>query len=724
MKRQSRRRGITLSRDRANVILHRDSRSLKSALAPRSVAIIGASDHPNKVGGRPILYLSRFGFRGKVFPINPNRTHVQGLKAYPELSALPEAPDVAVVAVPRPHVAGAIDACADCGVEIAVVMTSGFAETANDVDVAAQGAMVARAQASGMRIVGPNSQGLANFATGAVLSFSTMFLEVEPADGPVAVISQSGIMSAVPYGLLRRRGIGVRHVHATGNDADVGLPELAAAVVQDPGVRLLLMYMETVRDPDQLAHVAQLARERDIPIVAVKAGRTARGHAAARSHTVALAADDRVVDAFFRTHGIWRADDIEDLVGAAELYLAGWRPRGRRLVVLSNSGASCVMAADSAEVLDLPLARLDDRTVAAISAELPAFATTTNPVDITAALLTNSRLFSNLLPILAEDSAAELFMIHLPVVRAGYDVDAFARDTASFAANTGKPVVVAAPQENVIERFRHLGVPTFANQTDAMHSLAQLATHVARMCPPVTAWNDVTVRLPAGSGPFLNEAESLDILRTLGLPTTPYRLCQSETEAVDAFLEFGGPVAVKGCSSEATHKSELGLVMLGVGSAIAVATAFRALQRRLDLLRLRNDGIIVAPMAEGRRELVIGAGIDPVFGPVITVGDGGKYVEVLADSALLLPPFSVGDVERALSTLRIAPILRGVRGEPPLDIEALCDTVVRLGEIATGAIGRIAALDLNPVMTRSAGEGVTIVDALIERAESVVTHAC
>ncbi len=308
-----------------------------------------------------------------------------------------------------------------------------------------------------MRVIGPNSQGLANFGTGAVLSFSTMFLEAPPQDGPVAIVSQSGGMSVVPYGLLRQRGIGVRHVHATGNDCDVNVPELASVVAEEPDLKLLLLYLESIRDAAPLAELARIARERGLPIIALKAGRTAAGQEAAKSHTGALANEDRVVDAFFEQQGIWRARDMGELVSATEIYLKGWRPQGRRLVAISNSGAVCVMAADAASAAGMPMARLSDETRAALGGILPSFATTTNPVDITAALLSNSGLFSDILPVLARDPAADAFLIGIPVAGQGYDVEAFARDSATFAAQTGKPLVTAIPQASIAARFKEHG---------------------------------------------------------------------------------------------------------------------------------------------------------------------------------------------------------------------------------------------------------------------------
>ena len=335
---------------------------LRSVLNPRSIAIIGASENPNKIGGRPLLFLSKFGYRGKVFPINPKRSEVQGFTAYPSMAALPESPEVAVIVVPGDLALQAVEECAQAGVRVAIVMASGFGETAVPEAQAQERRMVELGRAKGMRIIGPNSQGLANFGTGAVMSFSTMFLEAPPQDGPVAIVSQSGGMAVVPYGLLRSRDIGVRHVHATGNDCDVNVPELAAALAEEPDLRLLLLYLETIRDPEPFIEMARIARERGLPVVALKSGRTAAGQQAARSHTGALANEDRVVDAFFEQHGIWRAQNMADLVQASELYLKGWRPQGRRLVVISNSGAVCVLAADAATAAGMPMAQLNDDT--------------------------------------------------------------------------------------------------------------------------------------------------------------------------------------------------------------------------------------------------------------------------------------------------------------------------------------------------------------------------
>ncbi|MGE3160808.1 MAG: acetate--CoA ligase family protein [Burkholderiales bacterium] len=685
--------------------------TLRAALQPRSIAVIGASDNPHKVGGRPILYMKRYGYRGAIYPINPGRAEVQGLKAYKAIAETPEAPDLAIIAVAGDEAVRAVDECAARGVQVAVVMTSGFGELGEE-GRRAQARMAASAKAAGMRLVGPNCQGLANFATGAVANFSTVFHEIEARDGPVAIVSQSGACSQAIYILARQRGLDVRHVHATGNEADVTVADLAEEIVQEEGVQLVLLYMEAIQRPEALARAAAIARERELPIVAVKAGRTASGVRAASSHTGALASEDRVIDAFFEQHAIWRAADPQELVAAGQLYLQGGRPRGRRFVAVSNSGASCVMAADAAEEMGLELPQFDEATQAKLRQVLPAFATPSNPLDVTGALLNDSSLIGGSLEALGAADACDLLMLAIPIAGAGYDVPRFARDAAAYRERHGKALAVAAPQPEVREAFEKRGLPAFARERDAMLALGQLAEHSMLMRRrPARSRATAAPAPPAGATKYLNEAESLALLAAAGLSVVEHRLCGSEAEARAAFRDLGPRVVAKGCSASVPHKTELGLVRLGLADEEAVAKAFREFRPRLPA----GDGVLIARQVAGRRELALGARLDPCFGPVVMVGDGGIYLEALKDFRLLLPPFDEADVREALARLRIAPLLAGLRGECALDVGAYARMAVRLGEAMLGWHGAVASVDLNPVMVMEAGRGALAVDALVER---------
>ena len=697
--------------------------SLRPFLAPRSIAILGASQDPNKVGGRPLHFLKHYGFKGPIYPINPGRPEVQGVKSFKDLSSLPEVPDLVVIAVAGDQAIAAIADCARLGVKGAICITSGFGETSDPEGKAKEQRMVAAARAGGMRMVGPNTQGLANFSNGAVASFSTMFTQFEPKDGPIAVVSQSGAMSALPIGLLNERGIGVRYSLATGNDADVSILEMAKAAAEDPAIKLLLLYIEGIPRPDQLADLAETAHRQGVFIVALKSGRTPAGQRAALSHTGALANEDRVVDAAFKRVGIWRAKDTASLVSAAEMYLKGWTPTGRRFVTISGSGATGVMSADAATFAGLDMVAFDKPTRAELDNILPSFASAANPIDLTAALLSNNGLLGEILPVIARAAKADCFKVDFPVAGPGYDLPRFARDMGGFARETGKPVVVAAWQKHVAAEFRKEGCAAFPLEAEAIDALAQFVAHhelvAAAKGRPRPDWHPHDANAPEPKGRTLNEADSLALLADAGVPIVKYAVCRSEAEAEAAWKGVGGPVVVKGCSADITHKSELGLVRLKLDTAEAVRTAYSDMKAIIKKEGARFDGVIVAAMSAGRRELMIGAHRDPVFGPVVVVGEGGKYIEAMPDLQLLIPPFSAADVKAALAQLRCAPVLAGVRGEPPMDVEAFAAAAVAIGKLMGpshqgGASPKVLSLDLNPVLIDTKGctavDGVAIVE--------------
>lgn len=683
---------------------------------PSSVAVVGASDDPDKIGGRPIRYMGKFGYRGSIYPVNPTRAEVQTLPAYGSLQTLPQVPEVVIIAVAGDSAVEAVLTCAKIGVKGVVIFASGFAETDDPAAKERQRIMDDAAARARMAMVGPNTQGLASFHTGTILSFSTMFLEQPPADGPVGIVSQSGAMCGVPYGLLRRRGIGVRYAHASGNDSDVSVGELLGAVVADDEIELVLCYLESIRDPRALEDAANLANARGIPIVALVGGRSADGKRAASSHTGALANEVRIVDAFFERYGIWRATSTAELVGASEMYLQGWKPKGKRLSVVSNSGAACVLAADVASDFGIELATLSPSTCSVLDAVLPQFASKANPVDITAALLTDSSLVGKVLDPMAADDAVDACLLAIPVSGRGYDYPRFAADAATFTERAGKPLVVTSPQEPVAAAFREAGCVVFEEEYGAIAALAQFSEHRALQSRAARRRGALSRRRPSGSSVTLNEVESLSALAALGLPVVAHRLCSDPMEAAGAFETLGADrVVVKGVTADATHKSELGLVRLGLTSADEVASAARDCLAALEANALRADGVVVAVMLRGVREVLLGAHLDPIFGPVVVVGNGGKYVEAIPDVALLLPPFDVDEALRAIWGLEMAPLLRGVRDEPAATVDQWASAAVRLGEAMTAEGSDLQSVDANPFILGPVGTASVsaIVDAVV-----------
>jgi acyl-CoA synthetase (NDP forming) len=461
-------------------------------------------------------------------------------------------------------------------------------------------------------------------------------------------------------------------------------------------------------------------------VVALKSGRSAHGAKAAASHTGAIVNDDVVVDAFFERHGIWRAADVHGLINAVELYLAAAPRPAEHLVVMSHSGAVGVLCADAAEALGLPLAELSRPVIDALAGIMPSFATAQNPVDLTASLMTQGGMYPDTLAALASEPQADMFLVGVPVAGEGYDVPGMASDTARFAATHGKPTAMSAPQASVRQTFREAGVPVFAHETDAINALYQWSRHGAllKQAAARSAWEWTKLDippLPAGDAPLLSEADSLALLAGAGIPTVPYRLCRSADEAVAAWEALGPEVVVKACSAQIPHKSEHGLVFLGIQTSQQVADAWATCTERVSQMGVHVDGVIVAQRVRGRREFALGVKQDPLFGTVVMVSDGGKYVEALRDFAVLLHPFSEADVLDKLHKLRIAPILSGVRGEAPMDLDVVARTAVALGTLAAAHSPLIASIDLNPLIVGDAGQGGWAVDAVIER--QGVAHA-
>lgn len=696
-----------------------DDAWIEALMWPRSIAVIGASENPEKIGGRPIKYMKQYGFGGKLFAVNPRRSDVQGVPTYPDVASLPETPDMAMICVPGQAAVDAVQACAERGVKIGVIVSSGFGETGPE-GREKQEEMRKIASDHGMRLVGPNTQGLANFKTGAIASFATLIGEIEPRDGGVAVISQSGAMSALPFAFLSAEGIGVRYSHATGNEIDLTVADLVLAAVRDPEVKLVLAYMESVTNPDVLAAAAKVARSRGVPILVLKSGTSAMGQAAARSHTGALATENKLLDAYFEQNGILRVASMRSLVLSARIFLDADRALGNRVVAISNSGASSVMAADAAERHGLQLPRLSNETSARLTSLLPEFASGQNPIDLTAALLTNNSLFGDVLPVVTGSGEIDMVFVSLPMSGRGYDAAQFARDAASAKRDRGIPIVVSCPLEKTRKTFEEAGIATFAHDEDAMEALGQLARMTSicfeanRLQKSSTEAKRKIRRLAAGGmRTFLSEHESLGAIRELGIPVVDYILCTTAKEFGQALDKIPGPRVIKACSSMIPHKTEHGFVKLGVTDREFAFQIFDDFMARGKSLGLPLDGVIVAQMMPFEREMIVGARWDEDFGTVVVIGDGGKYVEAMPDSVVLLYPFDEEAAMRGMKRLRMAPLFEGVRGEQPLPLKAIATIASKIGAWVDRQNGHVLSVDINPLLLAK-GEKFAAADALVE----------
>ncbi len=687
--------------------------TLSPLLAPRSIAVIGASDDTSKTGGRALHYLSHFGYTGDVFAVNSKRATVQGHRTFSSPGDLPLAADLAIIAVPGMAAMEAVIACGERGVGAAIVTSSGFSE------LGVQGAkleqqMARHARCAGMRLVGPNSQGVANFATRTVASFSSLFLTYPPRDGPVAVISQSGSMSVVPYCQLREQGIGVRYCVATGNEADLSVGDFAEHVLADAEIKLVLLYLESISERHALQRAAALARERGVPMVAVKSGRSRGGQSAALSHTGALASEDRIISAFFERHGIYRADDADELVRCTRLYLKRWRPTGTRLTILTDSGASAVMLADKADQLGLEVSPFPASTQHRLIGVLPDYAVTRNPVDMTSVLRAEPDRFERVLEVIAQEDVTDLIVVAFPASGEGYDVPRLAQMAAEFCARCDLALAVAVPQPPIARLFRDAGLPTFHSETEALLALRQLVTHtrMSTYRDEIATVPEFPV-LPCGRTRLVAETEALDFFRACALSVQPFILCTTLACAKAAYRTLGPRVVMKGMARGVAHKAKLGLGALRVHDELSVETQFERLMQRQKALDLSIDGILVAKECEFDAEFAVGAKVDAVLGPVVMVGEGGRDVETGRDPKVKMAPVSVAEARAVLQRLRL--------GKPEVSgraLESLAHLVNRVSLLIEHHQHDIATLDLNPVVIDN--EAAVILDALVERSHGDV----
>ena len=694
---------------------------LSAVFRPRAIAVVGASDDPVKIGGRPLAFLLRHGYAGRVFPVNPSRATVQGLPAFPSIAAIPEAVDLAVVVVPAERVLAALEEAAAKGIRAAIVFSSGFAEV-GETGRAQQARLRALAERTGLRIIGPNCQGFAHLPSRLVATFASPFLDTGLATGPIAMVSQSGAMAGMIYEMARAAGLGLNYWVSTGNEADVQAAEILAEVVEDPETRVALCYLEDVKDAGRLRLALARAHRRGVPVFVLKSGRSAAGRRAASSHTGALAGEDAVYEAAFAEWGAIRCADPTELLTLPQAFLR-YQEAGHRVAVVSNSGGLGVLSVDLCADLGLAPAEFSPETTAVLRGALPDFAAAANPVDLTAQMLTDPGMLMRVLPALERDPGVDAIVFQIALLGAATDLARLVADVASVARHTRKVVAVSCPQRPVVDAFRAGGVLAFEDPSVALRSLACLARATLRrpgwlertaiaLPPPAVA---PTLPPGRGSGDFLNEWESQRLLAPYHLPLVDTVFISAAAAAPDAADQLGYPVVVKICSAALPHKSDVGGVALGLSDRAAVVEACRRIEAEVAARApgAATEGFLVQRQARGALELALGVKTDPVFGPVVMVGSGGILIEVLRDFRLLLTPIDAAAAREALRALRIGPLWEGVRGSGPLDLEAAVDLLVRLGEAARGLSPTVSEIDLNPVLVGRRGEGVTVLDALV-----------
>ena len=685
---------------------------LEKLFRPQSIAVVGASGDPAKLGGRVLRHLASFGYSGRLFPINLSGKPVQGHPSWPSVLELPEVPDSALIVLPAPMVARALEDCAAKGILQVQILSSGFAEEGGD-GAALQEELVRIARRHGMRFTGPNALGSISPADGFFGTFSSLLDTARPGPGRIGVATQSGAYGSHVYAAASFRGLGISRAIATGNEADLDVADCIDYLAEDAGTTVICAALEGCQDGGKLRRALLKAAAARKPVIIMKVGSTEAGAAAAATHTGSLAGEDRIIDVVFRECGAFRAASIEEMIDIAYVCAIGPRPPSREVGILTLSGGIGVLTADACIGAGLALPPMPAATMEAIL-EIQPVAGGRNPIDTTAQLNRGLQIFEGISQEMmrgADLGTVMTYMAHL-----GRNLERFPPLEQSLAAlrqNFPDRLVVAVMThiDDIRLRLEALGIPVFEDPTRAVRAVA--GTTFSRILQQAATGAPATVaaaplHLEAG-----NEAAAKAVLRAAGIPVLPEHACASAEEAQVAAERLGYPVVMKILSVDIPHKTEVGGVLMNLGDAAAVTAGFHELLRRAGAAKpsARLDGVLVAPMVRGGLETIIGVQRDPVFGPMVMFGLGGVAVELFSDVAFASAPLTEARAEALIDAVKGARLLEGWRGSRPLDRRALVDALCRLSDFAMAHEDSIASIEINPFLVRE--EGALALDALI-----------
>jgi len=694
--------------------------SLQSLLHPRSVAVVGASQNPQKVGGMPVRLLAALGYAGAVHPINPGATEVQGLRAYASLSDLPSSPDLAIIAVPAPAVEAALRDAVAAGAGAAIVLSSGFAEVGGE-GVAMQERLVEIARNGGLTLLGPNCLGAMNLRERLFATFSPAPLAGLPQPGAVAIVSQSGAFGAYAYSLARAGGLGLSHWVTTGNEATLSVADVIDGLVDNPGTRVILAYVEGARDGRALQRSLLRARAAGKPVIVTKVGRTEAGARAAMSHTASLSGEDSVYQAVFDETGTVRAATVEQMFRLGLAFSLGQPPAGRRLGIITISGGVGTLMADAASDTGLEMPPLPDAVGRELLARIP-FCSPANPVDVTGQAASEFGVLDFAAVEAARSGCYDALVLFLAAAGAapGYAekitrLVRLVREAAPAVSLALSGIVT--PELKVA--LQAMGCLVFEEPTHAIEVIAQMARwQEGRPQQPATAANAAPVAVPSAAG-LLNEPEGLDFLAEHGVPAAPHRHVREVADLAAAWDAVcagdpGAAAVLKIVSRDLLHKSDVGGVRIGLRAATELRDAAAAMEAAVAQRapQARREGWLVARQLRPRVEVMLGARHDPSFGPLVVLGLGGVAVEMEPRTAVLTAPTTPQRVRQQLEALGILKRLAPWRGQPAVDPQPLIDAIVRFAALATAIGPRLRTMEVNPLMVTETL--VAAADAVIE----------
>jgi acyl-CoA synthetase (NDP forming) len=686
------------------------ARSNGELLNPKSVAVIGATEDQTKFGGRLYRMLLKHHYAGVVYPINPRRAELFGLKAYPALGDTPAIPDMIVMAVPRPSVIENITEAARLGVKCAIIITSKFSDEGKE-GARIEAELVATARRGGMRLIGPNCLGVISPANRLVLCSSPALEADTLPQEPIGFVSQSGALMATVFDRARDRGIGFSHCVSVGNQADLELCDFLEYFIEDTRTGIVCAYVEGIKDPARFLVLADRAREVGKPILMVKAGRTAMGARAAYSHTASLAGSFAALEAVCRDRGVVLMDDLDAMVLLASS-LGRYPGRAvRSACLITTSGGGGAIASDRLAERGVPLTEFAPATQAALT-QWYSPGQANNPIDLGGRLPGGEAVdvADTTMTIAADDPAHDVL---LPLITTAPMLANTVGKMADAAAARGKPCLFIMAPGHAADGARQALIERRIPFADSLDEAVR-AVHAWHTMPNAGVRPTVTrpVGLPETAPPVTGQLDPVAVeglLAAYGLPLVPQKICRDHASALAAAREMGFPVVLKAVAAALVHKSDAGGVVVNIATEAALAETLADLDRRLGPL----EGYLVQQMVSAGAELILGVKHDEQFGPMLVVGAGGILVELLHDAALSTVPVSLEGARALLDRLKVKAILNGIRGGAALDQEAVVDAIMRLSWLAHDLRGRLLELDINPLLVRPAGQGCVVVDARV-----------
>lgn len=681
--------------------------SLDALLKPRSIAVVGASDNPKRIGGVPVDLLKRAGFE-RLYPVNLKNAMIQDLPAYKAIEEVPEVVDLVIVALSAEATLPYLERCHALGIPAALVFASGYAETNEPEGMARQEALAAFAQRTGMKIAGPNAMGNANLTDQIFTTFGQSFQPAEPA-GNTALVTQSGNMCATVFRIARRAGVAFSHVINTGNEASVELSDYLEHLADDPNTTSALCYIEELRDGPKFLRAAAKFRTAGKLLAVYKVGASEKGAEATRSHTAALAGDTAAYDAAFARAGVARASELSVLSDLAYLHTLGDKIGGGNCAILSISGAAGAILADALALGGFEVPTMPKDVQAALTAQIPGHSMVSNPIDMTGNTVNSIDFLSECIRLALSPDNIDVLLLYTPGAFLALE------QVEKAAASSGKAIIVidtfAMADRDRLDASGIGYFDDFDRAARAITAYGKWKKAVSKTAKPTAAtarWPEIEANRTA-----LSETEGKKALAAFGVPVVHDALVQAAAEARKAAERMGYPLVAKLVSRDVAHKTEHGLLRLNLTNADAVADAFESMMTKAQSMNVHIEGVTLEPMLQGGVEILAGVTRDPVFGWMLTVGLGGVWTELMKDACHSLLPVDAGAAEAMLRSLKGVALLDGYRGAPKADVAAAAKAIAALGDAVLAGGERLHEVEINPLLVLPQGKGAVAVDALV-----------